>query len=154
MFFPASERWADNIITELARGSDLEDKYNFTVTPKDGIDTAMDILDKLTKSIQASALNMKHAPSEWPNGHLWHQSVEQVTKMSEGSRRVVARKSVLNDALRYSEALPAIPNPRQTKHAAARLRGQLESLITELELARPLFTQQDRTTSNRSPLAA
>jgi len=85
MFFPALERRADKTITELARGSGVEDKYNFSVDPVAGVNNAIDILQRLTKTITPNAFHMSHNPSAWPNGHLWSQSVERSTN---GQREV------------------------------------------------------------------
>jgi len=152
MFFPASERWADTMITELSRGSGVEEKYDFSIEPVKGVDIVFDILQRLTKTITPNAFHMSHEPSAWPNGHLWSQSVAQVNRRAEGSERVVAKKSILNDALQYYEAIPAAPRRAPTKEAAAKLRGQLQKFIKPLQMAVPLFEQQDQIASDRSPL--
>ena len=131
MFFPTSERWADKMITELARGSGVADKYNFSEDPVTGIDTAFDILQRLTKSITPNAFHMSHDPSVWPNGHLWHESVAQVNKRSEGSERVVPRRSILRDAIGYYEMLET-EQESQASTGAGKLRARVTKFIRRL----------------------
>ena len=133
MFFPALERWSDKMITELARGSGVEDKYNFSVDPVDGVNAAIDMLQRLTKIITPNAFHMSHDPSVWPNGHLWGQSVEQVNKRSEGSERVVPKRSVLRDAIEYYEMLDIGEEAKAAKRAG-KLRAWVAKSIKRLGL--------------------
>jgi len=95
------------MLAELAQGSGLENKYKLSMQPVHDIENALDLLDTLAESIAASAREMRSDTSLWPNGHLWHQCVARVNRLSESSRRVLPKKSVLYDALEYYETIPS-----------------------------------------------
>jgi hypothetical protein len=94
MFFSASERWADRIMTELSRKS-----LNLVADPVDGILKAIGRLRMVSVDIEKRALDMKANLSRWPNGHLWEASRQQVNLAEEGAKRVIERESVLMKAL-------------------------------------------------------
>jgi len=99
MFFPATERYADRMITELSSCTPMGEFLNFVVDPKDGIDRATNTLFDLTKTMWWRALDMKDDLSRWPNGHLWEASREQVNRIGEGAERVIRRETILTKVL-------------------------------------------------------
>jgi len=99
MFFPATERWADRMITELSSSTPMGEFLNFVVDPKEGIDRATHTLFQLTRTMAFRALDMKDDLSRWPNGHLWEASRKQVNRIGEGAERILRRESIVSKVL-------------------------------------------------------
>ena len=99
MFFPASERWADRMITQLSEPTPYHAILHFVVDAQKGIDDAIDILYKVTEFMIWRALDMEANLPKWEHGDLWEESCEQVNRKGEGAQRVVQRESILTKAL-------------------------------------------------------
>jgi len=128
MFFSASKRWADRILIELSKPNPYRDEHDFIVEAQKGIDIATDLLYMVTTSMMWRAIHMKTHLSDWPNGHLWEQSREQVNHVGEGARRVVPRETVLAKALALSMEPDSgeYPAPQSTSNLTAdSSKGQL-----------------------------